>query len=268
MTVPVRTVSSTDTEGLADTLWRAWHKNCPLAMATLEGALQDFETAYHVQEAVLAKKGEPTQGYKISLTSAETQRLFDTTEPLYGAQIPSRLLPSPAVVHLASMNAPLIEVEIAMRAKADLTPEMSLDVLLQNVTIAGDIEVPDARFRDWFPRLNKYLVVADCAVGGYIVYGRERDGATMHLEDMAHIEVELWHNGRVIRRGQSSEVLGNPMNALAWLVNKLHQHGKVLRRGTLVSTGTFFVPPALKAGLYEAHFTGALTETVTLTVTP
>ena len=38
MTVPVRTVPSTDTEGLADTLWRAWHENCPLAMATLEGA--------------------------------------------------------------------------------------------------------------------------------------------------------------------------------------------------------------------------------------
>lgn len=86
MTARVRTVPSTDTEGLADTLWRAWHENCPLAMATLEGALQDFETAYRVQEAVLAKKGEPTQGYKISLTSAETQRLFDTTEPLYGAQ--------------------------------------------------------------------------------------------------------------------------------------------------------------------------------------
>ena len=48
-------------------------------MKACEGILNDFKTADAVQRAVAEKKGEPTGGYKISLTSKTTQDMFGTT---------------------------------------------------------------------------------------------------------------------------------------------------------------------------------------------
>lgn len=256
----------TTPESIAHQLFEAWQSNTPMEMSAFDGALTDFDAAYQVQNAFAAKKAEPTAGYKISLTSKTTQDLFKTNEPLYGAQIASHILTSPATIDLAQMNEPLIEVELAMTAKEDLVPGLSDEELLARVTVAGDMEVPDARFKAWFPKLDKYLVVADCAVGGYIVCGEPVDGATLSVKDLEGIHVELTLNGQPVRSGNSTEVLGNPINALQWLIQKLAQHGKTLKKGTTVSTGTFFVPPKLEAGLYEATFTGTLAQTVRLTV--
>lgn len=165
-------------------------------MKACEGMLNDFETAYAVQRAVAEQKGEPTGGYKISLTSKTTQDMFGTTEPLFGEQIPSHILAAPAVLQMAEMNEPLIEVELSMIPKVDLEPGMSDEELLRNVTVAGDIEVPDARFKAWFPALNKYLVVADCAVGGYIIHGTPVDGTKLKLEDLLKIHVDLLKDGK------------------------------------------------------------------------
>ena len=229
-----------------------------------------FVKGKHVKVILNAPLKDPIEyeiiGYKISLTSKETQDLFKTNEPLYGAQIPSHILASPAHVKLAEMNEPLIEVELAMTAKEDLHEGLSDRELLDRVTVAGDIEVPDARFGSWFPSLNKFLVVADCAVGGYIVKGTPVDGTTLTLEDLTKIHVDLVLDGEKVREGDSTEVLGNPINALRWLVSALAKRGKTLKKGTVVSTGTFFVPPKLAAGTYEARFTGALTQTVKLNV--
>ncbi len=257
----------TDQENsLAQKLFDAWKNNAPLNMDECADILNDFGAAYRVQERVAALKGEGTGGYKISLTSEQTQRMFGTNEPLYGENIPSHVLPSPCTLSLTDMNEPLIEVELAMTAKEDLTTGLSDEELLSRVTIAGDIEVPDARFKAWFPKLNKYLVVADCAVSGYILTGEAIDGANLSVADLADIHVELTLDGAPLRSGDATEVLGNPINALQWLLKALARHGRELKAGTTVSTGTFFVPPKLVAGRYEATFSGALNQTVTLIV--
>lgn len=261
-------MAQVDVQALAQTLFNAWRNNQPLAMADWQDALTDFETAYAVQQAFAGLKGEGTGGFKISLTSAQTQAMFKTNEPLYGENVPSHILTSPATLSLATMNEPLIEVELAMRAKEDLTVGLSDAELLSRVTVAGDIEVPDARFAAWFPTLDKYLVVADCAVSGYILHGEEVDGATLTVADLEKIHVDLTLDGEVIRTGDSTEVLGNPINALQWLLGALAKRGRVLKKGMVVSTGTFFVPPKLVAGLYEAKFSGALKTTVSLTAKP
>lgn len=251
---------------IAEQLYQAYQNNQPLAMADFTGVLKDETHAYQVQEKLMALKGEAIGGYKISLTSLETQQLFHSTEPLYGAQVASRILPAPATIALSQMNEPLIEVELAFTAKTDLITGMSDRDLLNAVTVAGDMEIPDARFRAWFPKLDKYLVVADCAVGGYIVKGEAIDGRQFSVDELNAIAVSLTLNGAEVAAGQSSEVLDNPLHALQWLIQKLAAHGKHIRQGQVISSGTFFVPPKLQAGEYIAQFSGALTEIVELSV--
>lgn len=251
---------------LPQTLFAALKDNEPLEMKACEGILSDFGTAYAVQRAVAELKGEPTGGYKISLTSKTAQVLFKTNEPLFGEQVPSHILAAPATLELESMNEPLIEVELSMIPKVDLEPGLTDEELLASVTVAGGIEVPDARFKEWFPALDKYLVVADCAVGGYIIHGTPVDGTKLTVEDLNRIHVDLFRDGELVKSGDSTEVLDNPIHALKWLVEALAKRGRKLLAGQVVSTGTFFVPPHLGKGEYVARYSGAIAEDVKLSV--
>ena len=248
-----------DAASLTQALYNAFCTNKPLDMKACSGVLNDYESAYTVQRKFAELKGEPTGGYKISLTSKTTQDMFGTTEPLFGEQTKSHIFAAPCTLELDHMNEPLIEVELSMIPKVDLTSSMSDEELLENITVAGGIEVPDARFEAWFPTLNKYLVVADCAVGGCIIHGTPVDGKTLTVAGLNAIRCELFKDGKLIKAGNSTEVLDNPIHALKWLVAALEKRGRQLKAGQVVSSGTFFVPPHLERGDYVARYTGTIT---------
>ncbi|MCP0885859.1 2-keto-4-pentenoate hydratase [Ligilactobacillus sp. WILCCON 0076] len=227
----------------------------------------DDATACRVQARVMELKNQPVGGYKVSLTSEETQKMFASTSPLYGAQVADRFLKSPAHVELKKLNEPLVEVELAFRAKEDLAATDTLEDLFNKTTVAGAVEVPDARFSDWFPSLSKYMVMSDCAVGGLVVYGKEFDTnkAFKTPAALANVNCELYHDNKKLLDGKSSEVLGNPLNSLKWLVEKLAEQGKTFTANTVVSSGTFLLPPTLSAGKWQATFDNNL-GTVTVDV--
>jgi 2-keto-4-pentenoate hydratase len=69
--------------------------------------------------------------------------------------------------------------------------------------------------------------------------------------DIGNLDGEVFFNGRRIAGGTSRDVLGHPYNSLAFLANKLAEHGKRLRKGMIVSTGSMvacqFIPPETEA---------------------
>lgn len=255
-------VLTTKQQALAQALYEAYLRNFygqsnePLSMQEWKGVVSDDDTGYAVQDAVMALKGSPVAGYKVSLTSEETQKMFDSDCPLYGAQVAERFVPTPCTLDLRHLNEPLVEVEFCFTATCDLTSSMSHEELLHNCTVAADMEVPDSRFSTWFPSLSKYLVLSDCAVGGYVLYGQPVDGTTLSVDDMAHVHAKAYHDGKFVKEGDSTEVLGNPVNSLAWLVKKLESQGKHFTKGMHVSVGTVFVPVPFTAGEWHVEFSG------------
>lgn len=247
-------------EEFAKALFEAYDTNTPLNEEEWKDVVTDDETAYAVQDAVVKLKGNPTAGYKVSLTSKETQDMFDADSPLYGQQVAERFLQSLADVDLQMLNEPLLEVELTFRAKEDLQPSDTLEDLFHKVTVAGALELPDARFVDWFPDLGKYNVMADCAVGGLVVYGEEHDADSVfeNVDDAANVHAVLFKDGEKLKEGVSSEVLGNPFKSLQWLVQKLAEQGKAFTKGQMVSSGTFVLPPKLTAGKWEVEFDSGL----------
>ena len=109
---------------------------------------------------------------------------------------------------------------------------MTPEELLANCTVAADMEVPDSRFAKWFPSLSKYLVMSDCAVGGYVVYGTPVDGAELTVEGMAGYTGKCYHDGQLVKQGKS------------------------FKRGMHASVGTVFVPPMLEAGKWVVEYDG------------
>ena len=75
-----------------------------------------------------------------------------------------------------------------------------------------------------------------------------RTGATSTI---GNLDGSISFDGKVVRTGHSGDVLGHRYNALAWLANKLGEHGKTLKKGMIVSSGSMvacqFVPPGSTA---------------------
>ncbi|MCJ1909582.1 2-keto-4-pentenoate hydratase [Planococcus ruber] len=240
---------------LADTLFEAYIQNKPLSKDQIPAFLEK-EKAYGIQHALTAKKAEAAneelKGYKISLTSKETQELFNSETPLYGA------LTSPAIsggtIELTAMSSPLIELELIFIAQEDLSAEDSVEAILQKTLVAPGIEVPDSRFEDWFPHLSLGQVIADSAVAGKIVIGKPKEG--VQFDDLDDIQGRLTFNGEEIASDSSKAVLEHPVYAVKWLAEELAKHGLAIKKGMAISSGTFILPKKLEKGLYTASYEG------------
>lgn len=260
MTTTTTETTATETK-FAKALYNALQSQEPLTETDWTDSALNDESAYRVQDVLTNLKNEEVGGYKVSLTSEETQNMFDSDSPLYGAQVKSHFLHAPANVHLSDLMEPLVEVELAFKAKEDLNKNDTLEDLMHKTTVAPALEVPDSRFKDWFPSLSKYMVMSDAAVGGLVVYGNEFDTDLFNnVEDLTKVNCTLFHNDEELKSGTSSEVLGNPLKSLKWLVDKLSTQGKTLKAGQRVSSGTFVLPPSLTKGSWKATFDNGLGE--------
>ncbi|HSP23266.1 MAG TPA: hydratase [Planococcus sp. (in: firmicutes)] len=249
------TIFSAADEKTAEKLFQAYVHKQQLAKDQIPASL-DKQQAYGIQHALTAKKiqyaGEELKGYKVSLTSQETQKLFNSTTPLYGALMSSAL--SDGIIELDGMASPLIEIELIFIALEDLSPTDSIADILQKTMVSPGIEVPDSRFDDWFPKITLGQVIADSAVAGKIVSGAPV--SSVSYEGLADIQGVLRLNGQEIASNSSTAVLGHPALALKWLVDELAHHGTTLKKGMYVSSGTFISPKKLERGHYTASYEG------------
>jgi 2-keto-4-pentenoate hydratase len=96
------------------------------------------------------------------------------------------------------------------------------------------LEIVNHHHHDW-TRLGAPLLVADNAIHGAWVTGAPTDA--WRDIDLAKQAVTLYADGRVVQTGSGAAVLGNPLNALAWLASELPRQGRQLKAGDRVSSG-------------------------------
>jgi 2-keto-4-pentenoate hydratase len=87
-----------------------------------------------------------------------------------------------------------------------------------------------------YKRLSAPAMVAGNVWNGGIVLGPPV-GDWRGL-DLSQLIARLTINGREVGQGRGGDVMGNPLNALAWLADKRAAHGMPLRRGQIVMTGS------------------------------
>ncbi|HZK90260.1 MAG TPA: fumarylacetoacetate hydrolase family protein [Stellaceae bacterium] len=198
----------------------------------------DLDEAYRVREAFEAieapRRGEIV-GYKIGLTTPVMQLLCGVDEPCYGAMFASEVRHSPAEVRMGDYCRVGIETEIAVRLGADLPRGGRARVAAAVESCMAAIEVLEDLRHD-YKRLSARAMVAGnvwnagCVLGAPIADWRQLDLAT--------VTSRLTVNGREIGGGSGGDVMGNPLNALSWLADKLAADGRPLRRGMVVMTGS------------------------------
>ena len=227
----------------------------------------DESTAYSIQEQFVKEKCDQTNegisGYKISMTSPDTQAFANTDEPAYGTYTEGNLVHSLESISIESLFEPLIEPELIFILTDDLSMGASEEEIISKSRIAAGIEVPDSRYKDWFPNFSLEDLLCDNAATGLVVISDAVEPPS--LEQLVAIDMELLHNGEKISEGTSSNVLGNPTSAVAWLAKKLSYRDKSLKKGMIISSGTFISPLRVEEGKYKAVYTSIGEASVTFT---
>lgn len=242
---------------LARRLLEARRSGRPIELLSEDGQFSE-EFAYSVQELVVegicADGRDRPAGYKIAMTSPETMALARASQPAYGVLTRSMVLPSPAELGAADLYQGRIEAELVFRVESDLPPEAEAEEIVASSLVAAGLELPSARYRDWFGRMPVPDLVGDNTAAGRLVVGTAWVAAADL--DLAAIGMRLRHDGVVVQIGLSSAVLGSPALALAWLREALARRRRKLRRGDLVSSGTFGMPLPIQPGRWDAEFDG------------
>lgn len=185
--------------------------------------------------AVLIADGARVVGHKIGLTAEAVQQQLGVDQPDYGALLDVMEIADGATVDIGTLIAPRVELELAFHlgrrlAGPDVTSE---DVRDATAFVQPAIELVDSRVADW--RIALTDTIADAASSAGFVLGGRR--VALDEIDPANLDVELLRDGESLEHGNSSAVLGDPCDAVAWLANALAPVGGALEAGHVVLSG-------------------------------
>ncbi len=198
-----------------------------------------IDDAYAISTEVANRKiaaGAKLIGHKVGLTSKAMQRSSQIDEPDFGYLLDNMMIADGASVKHENFCLPRVEVELAfIMGKTLKGPGVGLtDVLRATEYVVPALEIVDARLQD--PRKIFDTVSDNGAAAGIVVGGRPVGPMDIDLRWVGGI---MYRNAEIEETGVAAGVLGHPALGVAWLANKIGQHGVALEPGHLVLAGSF-----------------------------
>ena len=221
-----------------------------------EFATDDERLAYKVQDAFLKKqvvRQGPLVGYKIALTSPQILAQTGLKGPAYGPVRKKRVFEHKASVRVGTWTRLGVELEIILFLNANVPApkgkSYDRDSIAQYVGEArAGFELIEDRGADYSKLAVNPLIMDAGWNGGSLLAKPNKGWRDLPIDKL---DGSISFDGVEVRTGHSGDVLGHPHNALAWLANKLGDHGKTLKKGMFVSSGSMvacqFVPPGSTA---------------------
>ena len=206
-----------------------------------------LEHAYAIQDALRAeldRRGQRPIGWKLGATSPSGQAVMGVKEPASGFLLPGQYA-SGAEVSASGFANLCVEAEVAfsMRTKLVGPGVTAATALLAVEGAVAALELPDFIFSG-SPRVADF--VASSVIAKAIVLGSSL--TPLSGLDVAREEVVYEHNGEIVGTYTAAEVMGDPLNALAWLANHLATRGLALKPGDIVMSGAISKMLRPKAG--------------------
>lgn len=236
-------------EEIADELLQADRDRTTVPLLTARYPGMAIEDSYAVQAlwaSGRAAAGHRVVGHKIGLTSRAMQAATGISEPDYGVIFDDMVFDNGATVPFDSYSNVRIEVELAFVLAEPLSgPACTLDEVLH----ATEYVVPALEILNSHIALEGRTIVdtiSDNAAMGAMVLGDER--VTVDAVDLRWVSALLYRNQTIEETGVAAGVLGHPANGVAWLANKLFEHGTTLAAGEVLLAGSFTRPVWVERG--------------------
>jgi len=237
-------------------LLKAEESKQPINTFTSRYANIDINDSYAIQLKVVQTKidrGSKIVGKKIGQVSRAMQELMGIMEPDYGHILDSMVMQEGEPIPMSCLIQPRVEGEICFVLKEDLIgPGITVaSVMKATAGVIPALEIIDSRFKNWKVKIEDG--VADNAGGGLVVLGGTI--TNIYELDLRLIGMALEKDGEILSTAAGSAVLGNPAQAVAWLANKLAEHGVGLRSGEIIMSGSLTAAvPAQAGSCFQATF--------------
>jgi len=206
--------------------------------------------AYEIGNALADLLGDQVVGWKIAATSKAGQRHINVDGPLGGRLLSSRVVPSGSNISLNNNIMRVAEIEFGFAFARSLPRRADeyerTEVLDAVASLHLSIEVPDSRFSD-FTKVGALQLIADTACACWQMIGPAVKFPWRNL-DLSKSKVVGVLNGRNVAEGTGAAALGDPREALTWLVNEIARYAGGIKKGDLVTTGTCIVPVPIAPG--------------------
>jgi 2-keto-4-pentenoate hydratase len=207
-------------------------------------APRDLDEAYAVQDAFVRLKSRdcgPVTGWKIALSNPAMQRFVGLVEPVAGCLLARQVVASPARTTAGGYGRLLVEFEIAVQLGADLPPlgrrYTRADVQDAVAAVRPAFELADDRGADYAGLWAHGLqLVADNAWNEGAVLGAGRND--WRALDLAAMRGVVSLDGIVIGEGRGGDLMGHPLDALAWLADCLSRRAITMRAGDVAILGS------------------------------
>jgi 2-keto-4-pentenoate hydratase len=251
----------------AEWLFRAHEAREKFAPLPAELAPRDAAGAYLIQTEYVALRAAtrgPVTGYKIALTTPAMRAMVALNDSIAGDMLDKTILRGDSRVRAADYVRLIVEFEIAVQMAEDLPAD---GAPYNRKSVAGAVgalmpalELADDRNADYssLPG-NALMLIADNAWNEGAVLGAPvRDWQGI---DLAGLQGVATINGANVGTGHGRDVMGHPLDALAWLANNLAARGLGLWRGDVVITGSLVTSKFPQAGdlvRFEAGGLGAV----------
>ena len=258
-------------ERAGEWLYEAHRRRERFAPLPAELAPRDVEEAYTIQSEYVgvraASLGQVT-GYKIALATASMRAMVGLNDSIAGDMLDKSILRfapgAIARVRAADYVRLIVEFEIAFELAEDL-PAFGAPYGRNRIRAAVGaampaLELADDRNADYSALpANVLTMIADNAWNEGAVLGEPvREWQDV---DLAALNGVASINGADVGSGHGRDVMGHPLDALAWLANNLAARGLGLWRGDVVITGSLVTSKFPKAGdrvRFEAGALGAV----------
>jgi len=231
-------------------LWHCWQRGERIAALPESLRPSTREQGYAVQALMQARSAASLFGWKIAATSKAGQAHIGVDGPLAGRLFSDRVYDSGAEVPFGNSIMRVAEAEFAFRMAVDLPPRRERyrthEVMEAVASMHPSIEFPDSRYDD-FTIVGAPQLIADDACANYFVFGPAAPSDWRSMDLVQH-SVRGTVDKKSHHDGCGANVLGDPREALTWLVNEMSSLDITVGAGHVITTGTCIAPLPVAPG--------------------
>jgi len=245
---------------LADRIVEGRRSRKPMDLAGATAGLSEadsYKVQFAVHDRLAADGSDRMAGWKVALTLPSQYEPMKLSGPVFAGIYQSGVRPSGTVFEKGWPIKAGIECEMVARLAKDAPAGQrytvdSIKPFVGNLYCGS--EVVENRYTD-VAKLSGPGRIADDVLQAACIIGTEIEG--WQSLDFAAVTGRSEFEGKEIGAGPGTNVMGGALISLAWLANKLIEHGKHLKAGDVVLTGSVHPPVFLPGpGTAKTEFVG------------
>ena len=236
--------------GAADLIWQLWNAGEVIDDLPLDLKPHTRTEGYAIQAVLEDLSKRPLFGWKIAATSKAGQEHIGVSGPIAGRILAERAFEDGVDLVFGENRMRVAEPEFAFRFATALKPrrkEYTLEDVLGAVgSLHPAIEIPDSRFEN-FATVGEAQLIADNACAHEFILGPAAE-TDWRAIDLSQHKATIEAVGGAVHDGIGANVLGDPRDALLWLVQEVTGLGLTIEAGQVVTTGTCAEPLDIEPG--------------------